>query len=101
MIDHLTTTILHCMTNAPNPEAGARLAASRVTDELRKAMTDRTLVQRLTEASYNARMEGPGMDLIGDAFGFQALTKRHQSMLIMDRRDIVEEAWDAVIGDES
>lgn len=38
MIDHLTQIILNCTTNSPTPEAGARLAAYRVADELRKAM---------------------------------------------------------------
>ena len=40
MIEHLTGIIERCMTNAPNPTAGARLAAYRVTDELRTAMLE-------------------------------------------------------------
>lgn len=78
MIDHLTTTILHCMTNAPTPEAGARLAAYRVTDELRKAMTGGDVV---TEAV--------------DAIGYAILTGQHY----VDMHTGITAAWDAVIGE--
>lgn len=80
-IEHLTGIIERCMTNAPNPTSGARLAAYRVTDELRKAMLS-------DEAMLAARDSG---------LAFDTDRGRHY---VSSPEHIVTAAWDAVLEDE-
>lgn len=82
-IEHLTTIILRCMTNAPNPEAGARLAAYRVTDELRKALLTDDALSAMWDAYWAAHREDAD-------YAYPERT----------RREMMIAAWDAVMEDD-
>lgn len=79
MIERLTQVILNSITNAPTPEAGARLAAYRVTDELREAM--------MAERSIAGAVAG---------VGYIILTDQHRD----DMRTGIAAAWDALLEDD-
>jgi len=97
MIEHLTTTILQCMADAPNPTAGARLAAYRVTDELRKAMTRAPVLRHVTESIHDDNLAKHGMT--GPAYAFRTMTPKARVRLTSDRHDVITAAWDALLND--
>lgn len=97
-IESLTQTILSCMTDVPNPEAGARIAAYRVTDELRKAMLAPDVLRDVTESVYDRHLADVGMT--GPAYAFRTMTPRHKVRLTSDRHDVITAAWGAVLGED-
>lgn len=83
MTQYLTTTILRCMTNAPTPEAGARLAAYRVTDELRKALLKDDALSAMWDAYWEAHRNDAD-------YAYPEKTKRQ----------MMSAAWNVVLADE-
>lgn len=70
-IEQFTDIILACLTGAPNARAGARLAAYRLVDETRKALTSDAAIDamcdRMEVSSRKARTETVLRGMVGAA----------------------------------